>query len=224
MPEAVALHLVVAHLDDQLGPDACLFECARAPTVRLGRGPLGVFLHEREHLVGHLGPRLRRDRARAHVVELTVLAPEAEEKRRNVFTGAFPADPGDHAVGGLVLLHLHHPFARARQVRHAEPLCDHAVEPERLEAVEPGARLGEVAGGRGEPEALGHPFELGPTLLEWALPDRRALPDEHVEDDEGRRNLGREPPDPRFGRMEPHLHRVEVDRSVADDHDLAVER
>ena len=37
--EAVALHLVVAHLDHELGPDARLLELAAAPAVRLGEVP-----------------------------------------------------------------------------------------------------------------------------------------------------------------------------------------
>ena len=39
-----------------------------------------------------------------------------------------------------------------------------------------------------------------------------------------RRDLGRELADAALGRMEAHLHRVEVERAVARDHDLAVER
>src|SRR6185436_9336585 len=38
--EAVALHLVVAHLDDQLLPHGRLLEVARAPAVRLREAPL----------------------------------------------------------------------------------------------------------------------------------------------------------------------------------------
>ena len=39
-----------------------------------------------------------------------------------------------------------------------------------------------------------------------------------------RRDLGRQLVDAALGRMEPHLHRVEVEHAVALDHDLAVER
>src|SRR5262249_12125048 len=48
-------------------------------------------------------------------------------------------------------------------------------------------------------------------------------PDQHVEDDELRRYLRRQLLDARLRRMEARLHRVEVDRTVARDHDLAVE-
>ena len=50
-----------------------------------------------------------------------------------------------------------------------------------------------------------------------------AVPDEHVERDEARRDLGRQLSDAALGRVKPGLHRVEVEHPVADDHDLAVE-
>src|SRR5262249_62381535 len=50
VPEAVALHLVVAHLDDELRPDRGLLELARAPAVRLGEVlPLGGVAEQRQH-------------------------------------------------------------------------------------------------------------------------------------------------------------------------------
>jgi hypothetical protein len=52
---------------------------------------------------------------------------------------------------------------------------------------------------------------------------RLALPEEQVEGDERGRDLARELLHPALGRVQPHLHRVEVERSVASDHDLAVE-
>ena len=109
------------------------------------------------------------------------------------------------------------------QVRRVEPLADHAVEAERLEPVEPRAGVGEVARRRRDPEPVERLDARAP-LLERQLPDRLAVPDQHVEDDELGGDLRRQLPDARLGRMEPRLHRVEVERAVARDHDLAVER
>ena len=61
-------------------------------------------------------------------------------------------------------------------------------------------------------------------LLERALVDGLAVPEQQVEGDEDRRDLGRELADAALGRVQPHLHRVEVEHAVAGDHDLAVER
>ena len=57
--EAVALHLVVAHLDDELRPDRRLLELAGAPAVRLGEAPVRRVLDQRQHTLR------RRRRARA---------------------------------------------------------------------------------------------------------------------------------------------------------------
>ena len=59
---------------------------------------------------------------------------------------------------------------------------------------------------------------------ERLVPGLVALPDEHVERDEARGDLGGELVDAALGRMQAHLHRVEVEDAVALDHDLAVER
>ena len=56
------------------------------------------------------------------------------------------------------------------------------------------------------------------------MPRLDSLPDEHVEGDEAGGDLGRELVDTALGRMEPHLHGVEVEDAVAFDDDLAVER
>ena len=60
-------------------------------------------------------------------------------------------------------------------------------------------------------------------LLERELVDRLAVPEEEVERDEVGRNLGRELAHAALRRMEAHLQRVEVERSVALDDDLAVD-
>ena len=46
MPEAVALHLVVADLDDELRPDRRFLELARAPPVRLREASFGRVLEQ----------------------------------------------------------------------------------------------------------------------------------------------------------------------------------
>ena len=105
-----------------------------------------------------------------------------------------------------------------------EPLRDHAVEPGRLEAVEPGGRGRELGRRRRDPEALAAVEQLRAPLLERPLVHRLAVPEQQVEGDEDRRDLGGEPADAALGRVQPHLHRVEVEHAVARDHDLAVER
>ncbi len=47
VPEAVRLHLVVAHLDHELRPNRRLLELAAAPAVRLREAALGCVLEER---------------------------------------------------------------------------------------------------------------------------------------------------------------------------------
>src|SRR5689334_5998276 len=49
VPETVALHLVVAHLDYELRPDGRLLELAAAPAVRLGEAAVGCALEQRLH-------------------------------------------------------------------------------------------------------------------------------------------------------------------------------
>src|SRR5205807_5799228 len=80
--EAVALHLVVAHLDHELRPDGCFLEAARPPAVRLREaarvGAFEQWLHEGQDL----GLSAGCDRARADVVEPAVLLVETEQERR----------------------------------------------------------------------------------------------------------------------------------------------
>ena len=53
---------------------------------------------------------------------------------------------------------------------------------------------------------------------------RLAVPEEDVEDDQIGGDLSGKPADPALGRVEPHLHRVEVEPPSACDDDLSVER
>ena len=122
-----------------------------------------------------------------------------------------------------MLFHLHDTVARTGQVRHPELLRDHTVEAERFELREPAPRLADISCCRREPETVER-LDTRAAFLERQLPYGFAVPDEHIEHDELRRYLGGEPADPRLGRVEAHLHGVEVERSVPRDHDLAVER
>ena len=67
------------------------------------------------------------------------------------------------------------------------------------------------------------PLELLAPLLERQLVDRLALPQEDVERDEPRRDLRRELADPALRRVQPQLHRVEVESPLLRDDDLTVE-
>ena len=123
-----------------------------------------------------------------------------------------------------MLLHLDHRLARAGHVREPEPLRDHAVEPGGLEAVEPAvAASSEVVAGE-----IQKPSPRRSSSSRRSSSGRSctgvAVPEQQVEGDEDRRDLGRELADAALGRVEPRLHRVEVEHAVARDHDLAVER
>src|SRR5207237_5410577 len=115
--------------------------------------------------------------------------------------------------------------ARAGEVGEAEALRDHAVEPRRLDALEPVLGGRQVARERREADAFRRALrELGATLLERAAPHLVAVPEQEVEDDVLRRDLRRELADAALGRVQSHLHGVEVEVPLALDDDLAVER
>src|SRR5205807_8152249 len=66
-------------------------------------------------------------------------------------------------------------------------------------------------------------LEPGPALLERLLVHGVAVPEQEVDEDERGRALARELPHAALRRMEPHLHRVEIELPVPLDHDLAVQ-
>ena len=163
------------------------------------------------------------------MVELADVVVQPEQERSDERPGPVlvPAEAGHDAVGRALVLDLEHrPLARL--VRGVEPLGDDPVEPGALEPVEPVGRLGPVAGRRGQVDRrLGRPedrLEPGAPLSlldrpEVLVPERQEVP-RH----EAGRRLGRQHPDPRFGRVDPEQERVEVERPVGPrDHDLAVE-
>ena len=150
---------------------------------------------------------------------------EAEQQRRDRAAAArLPAQAGDDAVGGLVRLHLDDAVTRAGEVGQAEPLRDHAVEARGLQRLQPGSPLLDVGRDRREREAVADALQLGAPLLDRLLVHRLALPEEQVEGDERRRDLGRELAHAALRRVQARLHRVEVELPAARDHDLAVER
>src|SRR3954468_6052040 len=223
VPEAVALHLVVAHFRDELRPHRRLGELTGAPAVRFREAPVGRAFQQRLDPREDLVVLARGDGRRADVIDLAVVAVQTEQQRRDPRRLLLPANADDHAVGGLERLHLQHAVARARQVRQAELLRDYSVQAGRLEAVEPALRDVGVERGRREPEAVAELLDLRAALLERFLVDRLAVPEQHVEDDEFGRDLRRELADARLGRVPSRLHRVEVEHAVARDHDLPVE-
>src|SRR6185437_11084617 len=121
-------------------------------------------------------------------------------------------------------LDLDDAVARAGQIREAQPLRDDAVEARSLQRLQPFPPLPDVVGDRRQLEALPDLLELGASLLDRLLVELLPLPDQEVERDEGRGNLSRELADAALGRVEAHLHRIEVEPALAGDHDLAVER
>ena len=72
--EAVALHLVVADLDDQLRLHRRLRQLARAPAIRLREAAVRRALQQRPDALQDLVMAARRDRGGADVVELAVVA------------------------------------------------------------------------------------------------------------------------------------------------------
>ena len=164
------------------------------------------------------------DRGGADVVHLVALAVQPEQQRCNPRRLLLPADADDHAVRRLERLHLEHAVARAWQVRKTELLRDHPVEARRFEAVQPFLRARRIVRRRRQVEVVAeHSLQLCAALLERLLVDRLPFPEEKVEHDEVRRNLRGELADTGLRRMEPHLHRVEVEHAVAGDHDLAIQ-
>src|SRR5215469_16423155 len=103
VPEAVALDLVVAHLDDELGPQRRLLEAAAAPAVLLREAALGRALEERLDEREDLLLTTRCDSAGADVVEPSVGLVEPEQQGRELSRLRLPANADDDALGAAVL-------------------------------------------------------------------------------------------------------------------------
>ena len=103
------------------------------------------------------------------MVEPTLVVEQTEQERPDERPGPVlvPAEPGNDAVGGPLMLDLEHrPLARL--IGGVQPLGDHPVESGPFEPIEPIGRQASVAGrrrqvdpGRVRPE---QPFETRPTL------------------------------------------------------------
>ena len=118
--EAVALHLVVAHLGDELRPHRRLLELAAAPAVRLREAALRRVLEQRLHAREDLVVALRADRGRADVVDLAVVVVEPEQQRREVLGFAFQRTPTTTQSAVLYVLDLRRP-RRASPGRYGTP-------------------------------------------------------------------------------------------------------
>ena len=159
---------------------------------------------------------------RARVVE------QAEEQRPDVGAGTVlvPAEAGDDAVGGPLVLDLEHrPLARL--VGSIESLRDDAVETGALEPLEPVRGGGAIAGGRRQVDRrLGGAEDHLESRPPLALRDRAQVlvaERQQVPGDEARRRLLGQHLDPRRGRVDAQQERLELERAVARDDDLAVE-
>src|SRR5439155_13286485 len=180
--------------------------------------------HLRQLLLELASHRGREARAMADEVELALVAVEPEQQRRDApIALVAPAEANDHAIGGLVRLHLDDAVARAREVWQVRPLGDHAVEARLRQVFQPAPALLGVTRDRRERELLRLPLQLSPPPLQRQLVHGLALPDEQVERDVLRWDLRRELPDPALGRVQPELQRVEGELPVLLDDDLSVQ-
>ena len=182
--EAVALHLVVAHLDHELRPDARLLEPAAAPAVRLGRsaspGPprRAAAPSARPRRASSPRPRTsRRSRARRR---------RDRGPSRSVATSSrdsFQRIPATTQSALLCSFTLTTPSREPGRYGAASRFATTPSSPsDSKRSSHPRASFERARGGR-EPEARRDALELGAPLLERPLPDRLALPDEHVEHD-----------------------------------------
>ena len=88
-----------------------------------------------------------------------------------------------------MVLDLLHSVPRAGHVREIGTLRHDAVEAEHLEPLEPHLGLVDIARDLRELEALDVLFEECATLRQRLLVKRHAVPEQHVEGDEPRRDL-----------------------------------
>ena len=119
-------------------------------------------------------------------------------------------------------LHLRHPLALAGHVGGVELLRHHA-----LDAAQPllGLRRRRALSGvSSRPAVLGDRLQPRAPLRQRRLQQRLVALGQQVEDDVAGRDLLREQLDPRLGRVDPFLQRVEFEVAVGvADHQLAVE-
>ena len=155
--EATRLELTERHLDDPLDADRhprqVLAGVPAAPTarhpairVRLHLGPVPPrvtverVVGERLELVEELGAERDGEAGRdTDVVEATVGVVQSEQQRADALAVLVDAVAGHRAVGGALVLDLHH-RALVRRVHVVESFGDDTVEPGTLERREPRRR------------------------------------------------------------------------------------
>src|SRR5437763_15637618 len=118
----------------------------------------------------------------ADEVERAAIPVWPEQQARDAVAVLAIAD--DDAVAGLVVLHLHHRFARAGLVREVSAFAHDTVEADRLEPLEPARGLLPVRRLRRQRERGRAFLELESPLRERAAMDRLAVPEQDVERDE----------------------------------------
>ncbi len=157
--------------------------------------------------------RVARDRGRADVVELAVVAVEAEEQRRDPVRLRLPAQADDDAVGGLVRLHLDDRLARARAgtgwssrfaITPSRPAASNRSSHSRASS------RSRVAGESRKPFARrsssARRFASGGSCTGSPSQSRTSKATNSAGISRGQLA------DAALGRVEPHLHRVEVER------------
>ena len=187
-------------------------------------------LAQGRQLLDQLGAPLPRERrGDADVVERALVVVQPEQQRADVRARPVlvPAEAGDHAVGGALVLDLEHrPLAGL--VRRVEPLGDDAVEPGALEPLEPVRRRWRDRAWPGSGGPAAWPRRGRPRAVRGARPAGTARRSSSPSASRSHATklagdcLG-EHPDPRGGRVDAQQERLEVERAVTRDDDLAVE-
>ena len=192
MAEPVALHLVVAHLGDELRPERRLLELAGAPAVRLREAAVGASCRAAAARARRSRRGARADRRRADVVELAVVAVEPEQQRRELLGFVlFQRTPTTTQSAVLCSFTFATPRAsRAGRAARAASRSRRRAPRPRSVASQPRASSARRAGEIRKSVAT---FAAAPApLLERQLVHRLAVPEQHVEGDELRGDLGRE--------------------------------
>ena len=240
--EPVPLEVLVRDLGDQLGTQRLPRQVLRrVPAARraghAGRGRVGAapvaprMVSQRVHAVGgqlvdELAAERRREAAgHPDVVEHPVVVVEAEEQRADPAAVLVGAVAGDDAVGGPLVLDLHHgPLPGA--VRVVEALADDPVEPGPFELGEPSPGDSPVGRGGSDVDRLGvgdQPLKQRPPGRERLVADVVVAVGEEVEADEAHRRLRGEGRDAARRGVDPQGEQVEVEPVGGGDDELAVD-
>jgi hypothetical protein len=226
--EAVAGHLVVLHLGDQIPAQRLPL---RRAFCRPAARPAGRVAGEARRFDQRLQPLdqlglVAGGRAEADMVELAVIPEQPEQQRADFALARGIAEAAHHAVGGPDLLDLQH-RALARPVRLVQPLGDDTVQGA-ARAREPAARLLARSGCRRQQQggrAMGRmePLQRGAALRQRSRRQQVAVGGEQVEEHILRGRLRRQLADPAFRRMQAKLERLEGQAVAHRDDQLAIE-